>query len=65
MDPIVTIEIKWVKEPPTGEFCIVCKEHIFSNTNVLYIVVNDKFIKACSVVCDSCFELLKDNNGLR
>lgn len=59
MDAVINIETKWIKSPPSGELCTLCSDPIFSETNTLYVIINNKEISTKAIVCNSCLDLIE------
>lgn len=61
---LLVFEKIWVKEDATGEPCTLCEEPIYSKVNALYITIGNKTTELNTRICDSCFNILKDNNAV-
>lgn len=60
----IIFEKLWVKEDATGEPCTLCDNPIYSQVNALYITIGNKTTELNTRICDSCFDILKDNNAV-
>lgn len=65
MSAIVEIERLWEVGDANAEPCKMCEELIYSKTYTFFIVIDGKRKLDCGIcVCNSCYEILKENNAL-
>lgn len=57
----IKASIEWVEKPTDLSVCAYCSEVIYSSMFVLCINIGDKQIETDGALCQSCYELVKEN----
>lgn len=60
-DVILNIETYWEEKSATCQPCEVCEDMIVSAAHELMMKVGEKIISSDIVLCNSCYDLIKDN----
>lgn len=64
MEEFVSYGSYWKRGDATAEPCFACGELIMSNSYSLFFRINEKEVDANRHLCESCYETLKNEDGI-